>query len=553
MKNKIVGLFVCILLIGFVIPTVTPFKISEINTSIPNHLLPSTEGNWTERQKLLASDGVAGDAFGSCISLFNDTALIGTIWDDDNGDDSGTTFVFTRTDTTWTQQAKLLASDGEAGECFGNSVSLDEDIALVGAYYDDDNGVHSGSAYVFTRIDNTWTQQAKLLASDGAAGDYFGVSVSLSDDTALIGASGDDGKIGSVYVFTRIDNTWTQQAKLLASDGAAGDQFGVSVSLDENTAFIGAYRDDTDNGGDSGSVYVFTRTDNTWIEQEKLVASDGAAGDWFGISVSLDGDTALIGAFYDDDDVADSGSAYVFARTGTTWTQQAKLLPDDGDEGDYFGDRVSLDGGTALIGAYCDDDSGTDSGSAYVFARTGTTWTQQAKLLPDDGDEGDYFGVSVSLSNDMIFIGAYGDDDNGAYCGSAYVFTKEDDENHSPNTPTISGPVKGEVGFLTQYNFTATDPEADEIYYFIDWGDGTNSSIGPYPSGYIIPQSYTWSKKGTYTIKTKAKDIYGNESDWGELTVTMPYSYYLPFKQFCDKIILRYPHAFPLLQHFLGY
>ena len=243
----------------------------------------------------------------------------------------------------------------------------------------------------------------------------------------------------------------------------------------------------------------------------------------------------------------------MFARTGTTWTQQAKLLPDDGDEGDYFGDRVSLDGGTALIGAYCDDDSGTDSGSAYVFARTGTTWTQQAKLLPDDGDEGDYFGVSVSLSNDMIFIGAYGDDDNGAYCGSAYVFTKEDDENHSPNTPTISGPVKGEVGILTQYNFTATDPEADEIYYFIDWGDGTNSSIGPYPSGDIIPQSYTWSKKGTYTIKAKAKDIYGNESDWGELTVTMPYSYYLPFKQFCDKIILRYPHAFPLLQHFLGY
>ena len=446
MKNKIVGLFVCILLIGFVIPTVTPFKISKINTSVPNHLLPSTEGNWTERQKLLASDGVAGDAFGSCISLFNDTALIGTVWDDDNGDDSGTTFVFTRTDNTWTQQAKLLASDGEAGECFGNSVSLNEDIALVGAYYDDDNGVHSGSAYVFTRIDNIWTQQAKLLASDGAA----------------------------------------------------GDQFGVSVSLDEDTAFIGAYRDDTDNGGDSGSVYVFTRTDNTWIEQEKLVASDGAAGDWFGISVSLDGDTALIGAFYDDDDEANSGSA-------------------------------------------------------YVFARTGTTWTQQAKLLPDDGDEGDYFGVSVSLSNDMIFIGAYGDDDNGAYCGSAYVFTKEDDENHSPNTPTISGPVKGEVGILTQYNFTATDPEADEIYYFIDWGDGTNSSIGPYASGDIIPQSYTWSKKGTYTIKAKAKDIYGNESDWGELTVTMPYSYYLPFKQFCDKIILRYPHAFPLLQHFLGY
>ncbi len=373
MKKKILGMFVCMLLIATAVPAVESLKNSTINATIPSTPLSSMAVNWTEKQKLLASDAAAGDYFGGSVSLDGDTALIGVKYDDDNGVSSGSAYVFTRTGTTWTQQGKLLASDGVAGDQFGWSVSLSGNTALIGASWDDDNGVSSGSAYVFTRTGTTWTQQAKLFASDGAAGDFFGVSVSLSGDTALIGAAWDDDKgvdSGSAYVFTRTGITWTEQAKLFASDGAAGDFFGWSVSLAGDATFIGAYMND-DKGVDSGSAYVFTRTGTTWTEQAKLFASDAAPGDYFGISVSLDGDTALIGAYKDDDKGVDSGSAYVFTRTGITWTQQAKLLASDGTEEDYFGLSVSLSTDTALIGAPLAGNNG--AGSSYVISRTGGT------------------------------------------------------------------------------------------------------------------------------------------------------------------------------------
>ena len=276
--------------------------------------------------------------------------------------------------------AKLLATDGAAGDQFGYSVALSGDTAVIGARFDDDdvNGLESGSAYVFTRTGTTWTQQAKLTAADGAAGDQFGYSVALSGDTAVITADADDDVVngvdsGSAYVFTRSGTTWTQQAKLTAADGAAGDQFGVRVALSGDTAVIGARFDDDDdvNGLDSGSAYVFTRSETTWSQQAKLTAADGAAGDWFGYSVALSGDNALIGAHFDDDDVngVDSGSAYVFTRSGTTWSQQARLTAADGAAGDQFGGRVAISGDTALIGARLvnDDVNGVDSGAAYVF------------------------------------------------------------------------------------------------------------------------------------------------------------------------------------------
>ena len=208
MKKKIVSIVFFMLLI------VTAFLAFGTNAS-------SLE-DWTEIQKLLASDGAEGDYFGDSISLDGDTVLVGATWDDDNGMDSGSAYVFTRIDNIWTQQAKLLASDGESGDGFGFSVSIDGETALIGAYQDNDHGDDSGSAYIFTRIGNTWTSQVKLLSLDGTILDGFGFSVSLDGDTALIGApnDGDNGNdSGSAYVFTRTGNTWTQQAKLLASDG----------------------------------------------------------------------------------------------------------------------------------------------------------------------------------------------------------------------------------------------------------------------------------------------------------------------------------------------
>ena len=217
-----------------------------------------------------------------------------------------------------------------------------------------DNGAGSGAAYVFTRDGaGVWTQQAKLLASDGAAGDAFDFSVAVAGDTAVIAAVGADAQgadSGAAYVFTRDGaGVWTQQAKLLASDGNISDRFGSSVAVAGDTAVIGASRDD-DNGADKGAAYVFTRDGaGVWTQQAKLLASDGNMSDRFGSSVAVAGDTAVIGASRDDDNGADKGAAYVFTRDGAgVWTQQAKLLASDGAAGDFFGSSVAVAGDTAV-------------------------------------------------------------------------------------------------------------------------------------------------------------------------------------------------------------
>jgi hypothetical protein len=413
MKRKIIGMFVCMLLIATAVPAVQSLKNSSINSTVPNKPLTNMAGSWTEMQKLLASDGVALDYFGHSVSLDGDTALIGSYQATGKAYMSGSAYVFTLTGNTWTQQAQINASDGGAVDEFGFSVSLSGDTALIGACNDDDNGVDSGSAYVFTRSGTTWNQQQKLLAQDGAAGDHFGCSVSLSGNTALIGAYTDDTNVqnsGSTYVFTRTSTTWTLQQKLLASDGAAGDMFGWSVSLSGDTALIGAMADD-DNGVDSGSAYVFTRNINIWTQQPKLLAQGGVAGDYFGCSVSLYGDTALIGAYGYNSYM---GAAY--AGNINQWTSQQKLIASNGPASDYFGVSVALLGDYALIGAMNDN----YKGAAYMFTHNVNTWTQKQKLFASDGATNDRFGWSISLSGDTALIGAFG---NHNLIGSAYVFT----------------------------------------------------------------------------------------------------------------------------------
>jgi FG-GAP repeat len=426
MRKKIVGILICMLLIATAIPAVTSVKNSEITATIPNTLTTSMTGDWTETQKLLASDGTANDAFGNLVAMDGDYALIPANHDDQNGVNAGSAYVYVRTGNNWTQQAKLLPNDGAAGDLFG-SPAIDGDTILIGAGLDDDNGENSGSAYIFTRTGSTWTQQAKLLAPDGAAGDYFGSLVSLSGDTALIGAPFDDDNgvdSGSAYVFIRTGTIWTYQEKLLAPDGQAGDEFGWSVSLDSDTALIGAITDD-DKGVDSGSAYVFIRTGTTWSQQQKLLATDGTYQDIFGQAVALDGDTALIAAPGDGINSTQTGSAYIFTRYGVTWTEKAKLVASDAGTTDQFGSyAVSLDGDTAIIGSYLDDDQGSNSGSAYVFTcDDGIQWTEQQKLLASDGAAQDEFG-SVALDGDCAIITSWHDDDNGLNSGSAYVFTK---------------------------------------------------------------------------------------------------------------------------------
>jgi hypothetical protein len=598
-KNKIVGIFVCVLFVTTTIPAVTSLKNSMIHTTIPSIHLTSMAG-WVEKQKLLASDGAEEDSFGCSVSFSWDIALIGAAYDDDNGNESGSAYVFTRTGTSWTQQAKLLASDGTAVDCFGCSVSLSLGTALIGADGVDDNGDNSGSAYVFTRTGTTWTQQAKLTASDAAAGDYFGWSVALDGDTTLIAARFDDDKgdnSGSVYVFTRNGTTWTQQAKLLASDGAAGDYFGYSVALAGDTALIGAAYDD-DNGDDSGSAYVFTRNGTTWTQQAKLTASDGAALDCFSCSVALAGDTALIGAPFDDDNGNFSGSVYVFTRTGINWTQHVKLLALDGAAEDRFGWRVSLWRETALIGAFLDDDNGNDSGSAYVFKKeSGNQPLIFGAPIPVNGStnnplcltwnipiydpEGDVFSWTIQCSNGQVnsgtgaingikslvlsgladsttykvWVNATDPTGSGLYTREWYTFTTQQQQNVPPDKPNKpSGTSSGRIKLVYTYTTITTDSNGDQVYYMWDWGDGNDSGwLGPYNSGVIFEAKYTWNIKGSYNIKVKAKDIHGLESEWSDsLPVTMPYSY-KPLLQFLELLFQRFPNAFPILRQLLDY
>ena len=193
----------------------------------------------------------------------------------------------------------------------------------------------------------------------------------------------------------------------MASDGAASDEFGVSVAISGDTLVVGAHGDN-DNGTNSGSAYIFTRSGTlAWTQQAKLTASDGAADDEFGGSVAISGDTVVVGAVWNDDNGTDSGSAYIFTRSGTAWTEQAKLTASDGAADDNFGNSVAISGDTVVVGAWHDDDNGTDSGSAYIYTRSGTAWTEQAKLMASDGAADDEFGDSVAISGDTVVVGAF--------------------------------------------------------------------------------------------------------------------------------------------------
>ena len=398
---------------------------------------PAWSATPIEVAKLLASDAAASDQFGYSVAMFGDTAVIGARFDSDdvNGLEAGSAYVFIRTGSTWSQQAKLTADDGNARDWFGVRVAISGDTVVVTADADDDdvNGADSGSAYVFIRSGTTWSLQAKLTAADGAPVDLFGYSVALSDDTAVFGAKFDDDDVngdnsGSAYVFVRSGKTWSQQSKLTAADGEPGDEFGYSVAIAGDTVVVTAYSDDDEvRGIDSGSAYVFTRSEAAWSQQAKLTATDGAAGDSFGVRVAIFGDTALVGARSTDDSGENSGSAYVFTRAGANWSQQVKLMAEDGAAGDDFGYSVSISGNSALVGAQSDDNivNGVDSGSAYLFSRSGTTWSQYAKLTASDGSAGDQFGGRVTMSGNTVIIGArlVDDDVNGEHSGAAYVFT----------------------------------------------------------------------------------------------------------------------------------
>ena len=372
------------------------------------HVFLRSGTTWIEQQKLMASDAEMDDHFGDKVGISGDTMVIAASLADTPAFNAGAAYVFVRTGTTWIEQQKLVPSDAAMFNQFGSAVAVSGDTIVVGAYIaSTPSGANAGKAYVFVRSGTTSTQQQTLLAPDAAPGDYFGYAVSVAGDTALVGAVRGEGSgqssTGSVYVFVRSGTTWNVTQELAASDGASSDLFGRSVALSTDTAIVGAPGDDAADVPEAGSAYVFVLSGGTWTEQQKLVVSDPTENDAFGTSVSVSGETAVVGAPAPGTrEQQTAGYASVFVRSGTTWTEQQRLTASDGAEVDVFGVSVALLDDTAVAGAPGDDNLvGPDTGSAYVFARSGTTWSEQQKLLAADGSSGgvgDNFGNVVSVS-----------------------------------------------------------------------------------------------------------------------------------------------------------
>jgi hypothetical protein len=466
-----------------------------------------------QQAHLTAGDGVASDYFGHSVAVSGDTALIGAIWDDVGGNaDQGSAYVFVRSGAGWLQQTKLTVPDGAAGDYFGWSVALDGETAVVGARNDAiGTNAGQGSAYVFARSGTAWILQAKLTAADGGANDAFGSSVAVHGDTALVAATGHDvgGRTdqGAAYAFARSGASWSQQAELTASDGAAGDFFGCSVALAGDTSLVGASGHDIGGNTNQGAAYVFVRSGTAWSQQARLAAADGAANDAFGSSVAVSGDTAVVGApRHDVGGRADQGAAYVFVRSGAAWGQQAELTASAGAAADVFGTSVALCDDCALAGAPRDYLGHSSSpGSAYAFVRSASDWSQKAELAAADGTVGDFFGDMVALSGDNALAGAFYDDVGAnADQGSAYAFTLD---LVAPTTTLALAPAADGRGWndsAVTVTLSAADSGSgpDKTYYSLDGGDSI--------SVYDAAAKPVVTAEGTTAVLYYSTDVAGN-------------------------------------------
>ena len=392
-------------------------------------------GVWTFQQKLTASNAAANDNFGDAVAIDGDTIVVAAAGADAGGTDRGSVYAFVRSGTTWSQQAILPAMTGaanndKAGE--NGALSISGDTVAVGAPSKNSN---AGAVALYSRQISTWTNTNVLTSPDAGTdtAGKFGSSVSVKGDVLAAGAINSSKTIatgGGAYVYRRISGTWgaSSSGVLVVPTGlATGDSFGSSLALSGNTLLVGSQGRSTN----TGAGYSFRFQDGSWSQEALILAPDAAAGDFFGYSVTMDGNTAAIGAQADDfSGLTDAGSAWVFSRennkcSGTTWTQTGGTIrASDGSASDYFGTSVGISGDYAVVGAYADDTAAfINHGSAYVFERNSNgVWQQVARLEASDKASNDLFGYASAINGNLIVVGAH----NKAAVGAAYIFAKDD-------------------------------------------------------------------------------------------------------------------------------
>jgi len=419
--------------------------------------------NWKQTSKIVAADRFIADGFGWYVSISGDYAIVGAPFNDkdENGEhtvtSAGAAYFYRRDESgNWLQTQKIVASDRLLNAKFGYAVCINGNLAIVGAFRstqlnsDGESVFDAGSAYIFERDEGgVWVQSQKIVAPDMTESAFFGFSVSIEENNAIVGAyyDGEDTQTGhtlplagSAYIFEKnIDGQWYLQQKIVASDRFPGDMFGIAVDLSDETAIIGAWQESDDATGEdfmseAGSAYVFNRDENGgWKQFQKIVASDRELGDNFGVDVALDGNYAIVGAFHEGDSIEKAGAAYLFENKGS-WTEAQKIVAPERNKWDIFGLAVSISGKLALVGALqaeliSDENTLVNAGTAYMFERNSDgSWGMTQKLTASDSDEFDSFGISVSIDGTNAIIGASdeNDDANGENpmedAGSAYIF-----------------------------------------------------------------------------------------------------------------------------------
>jgi hypothetical protein len=381
-------------------------------------------GDIVQSNYLKASNTDARDFFGRSVALSGNTLVVGAPYEDSAGDQNdnsiektGAVYVFVRDGDTWRQQAYLKGQDPQWEDFFGWSVAISGDTLVVGTPSEED----TGSAYVFVRDGEIWSQQTRLKASNIDADDHFGTSVAILGNTVAVGArledSSSDGiaanqsdnsaySAGAVYLFERQGDSWSQTLYIKADKSESGDEFGYSLALTDTTLVVGALRQQG-----AGAVYVYVRDGDGWLQQAVLRKFGRTTLGLFGVSVAIFEDTIAVGA----NENYDRGVTYLFERNGQIWNESVALSVSAPNFDDRFGESLALNADTLVVGAHYEDSSpeGLDgagqyenSGAAYVYARSGDDWTPRAHLKASNAETDDYFGFSVALDDDTLAVGA---------------------------------------------------------------------------------------------------------------------------------------------------
>lgn len=373
--------------------------------------------------QILASDGVAGDGFGEDVAVSGDVAIVGAGDEDEGVNGAGSAYVYRWQGGAWVQEQKLTRPTPDSNYHFGQSVAIDGDVAVCGVPDDDDFASRAGSVDVFRFNGATWVHEQQLTASDAAGSDRFGWSVDVQGPVIVVGAKFDDDVMsnsGSAYVFRYNGSTWLEEQKLTAGDPAQNAQFGDAIAMDTDLVVVGAWQDD-DAGFFTGSAYVYRHNGSTWVSEQKLNASDQDQFHWFGRSVGVDGDLIVCGAYEADVGAFQSGAAYVYRHNAGTWTEESKLVASDTDDQDNFGWASDVSGDLVVVGSRRDAAPGVEAGSVYVYQDGGGSWNELDKLIAPAGMPGDQMGGSIAINAGRVVAGAIqADTIAGLNAGAAY-------------------------------------------------------------------------------------------------------------------------------------